>query len=622
MKRLKPIFSLLLLLAFVPLPLQAHDIHDTDTLEAFIDGVIENSMEENHVAGVVVSITTPDEVLLSKGYGYADVEQGIQVTPDKTLFRIGSVSKLFVWLPLMQLLEQGKLYVDADVNDYLTRVHVPDTFERPVTLADIMTHTAGFEDQVIGLFGKDASSMRPLADILNDEMPLRVRPPGQYASYSNHAVGIAGLMIEEISGQSWADYIEEHVLTPLGMHHTSPAQPLPEDLDRLMSKGYTFEAGKYVAKDFEYVPLAPVGAISASATDMTRFLQMFLNDGELDGARVMAKTTSQEMQSILFRPAPGLNGLLHGMYESSSNGQLIIGHGGDTLWFHTEFMLMPEAGIGFYISTNSANGPKVRAAFRKALLDRYFHGHDDHVIEFEKTDLNKLAGDYGSLRHSSDDLTKLVKLMTPISIVPAPDGELMLTGAVMGAYPLYFEEVSPLIFKRKGYEDIISFELDENGIATHLFFNQFPIVAAEKMSGSNSVGLNFLILGATVLIFGWVLIAWVVQGRSRVYCLSPEVDRFRTTAWTLAAVIFIYFFGLAMVIDDQNAVVFGISTGAKIVMSLSFVIAAITLYTVRLTPAVLQSNEIGISSKIGYLTISLIALSFCWFIYHWRLFSW
>ncbi len=622
MKWIGPILSLRVLFLLAPMAAQAHDIRDTETLEAFIDGVIESSMEEHHVAGVVVSITTPDTVLLSKGYGYADIEQGIQVTPDKTLFRIGSVTKLFVWLPLMQLLEQGKLYVDADVNDYLTSVQIPDAFDRPVTLADIMTHTAGFEDHAIGLFGKDASSMRPYADILNDEMPMRVRPPGQYASYSNHGVGVAGLMIEEISGQSWVDYIQEHVLMPLGMHLTSPLQPLPDDLNKLMSKGYAFEAGKYVAKDFEYVPLAPAGAISATATDMTRFLQMFLNHGELNGARVMAKATSQEMQSILFRPAPGLNGLLHGMYENSSNGQLVIGHGGDTLWFHTDFMLMPEAGIGFYISTNSANGPRVRAAFRTALLNRYFHRHEDHTVDFEKTDLAKLAGDYGSLRHSSDDLTKLVKLMTPVSIIPTPDGELMLTGAVVGEYPLYFEEVSPLIFKRRGYEDIISFELDETGVATHLFFNQFPVVAAERMSGFNSVGLNFLIPGVTVLVFGWVLIAWVVQRRTRVYCLSPEVNRFRNAAWPLAALIFLYFFGLATVIDDQDAIIFGLSAMVKIVMSISFLIAALTLYTVFLTPAILRSNEIGMASKIGYFTISLVASGFCWFIYHWRLFSW
>ena len=179
---MKILLALISIVSLTPQFSIAKDIHDSKTLEAFVDGVIQTGMEEHHVAGVVVAITTPSEVLLSKGYGLADVEKQIPVDPEDTLFRIGSVSKLFVWLPIMQLVEQGKLDLNTDVNEYLTTVVIPGTFEKPITIADLMTHTPGFEDQVIGLFARDARAMRPLADILNSEMPLRVRPPGQYAS--------------------------------------------------------------------------------------------------------------------------------------------------------------------------------------------------------------------------------------------------------------------------------------------------------------------------------------------------------------------------------------------------------------------------------------------------------
>jgi CubicO group peptidase (beta-lactamase class C family) len=600
----------------------ANDIHDTKTLEAFIDGVIQSSMEEHHVAGTVVAITTPDKVLLSKGYGLADVENQVPVSPDGTLFRIGSVSKLFVWVPLMQLVEQGKLDLHTDINEYLTRVEIPPTFDEPITIADLMTHTPGFEEQVIGLFGKDASSMQPLADILNREMPLRVRPPGQYASYSNHGVGIAGLIIEEVTGQSWREYVQENVLTPLGMHMTSLSQPLPESLQQVMSKGYNFEGGKYVAKGFEFVPLAPAGAVSSTASDMTRYLQMFLNDGILDGTRVLEESTSQQMQSSLFRPVNGLNGIMHGLYETSSHGQLIMGHGGDTIWFHTEFMIMPDAGIGIYISTNSANGSSVRTAFKKAFLDRYFPVSPPAEMAFNKSDLGMLEGQYSAIRHSHDDLTKLLKLMAPVNITATEDGQLMLTGAMAGENPLYLDEVAPLIFRRAGYELKISFDLDNSGRASHLYIDELPVIAFERMSGLDSVPLNLFILFASLIVFTWVLVIWTVQHFLRRTIPAPDVAHFRTIAWLLALTVYLFFVGLTIGINDANAIIFGLSTAVKVILSVTYLIFALTLGIIWLVPGVLKAADAGVIAKTGYLAVTLTAIALSWFLYHWRIFAW
>ncbi len=600
----------------------AKDIHDSKTLEAFVDGVIQTSMEEHHVAGVVVAITTPSKVLLSKGYGLADVERQIPVDPEETLFRIGSVSKLFVWLPMMQLVEQGKLDLYTDVNEYLTTVVIPGTFEKPITIADLMTHTPGFEDQVIGLFARDAEAMRPLADILNSEMPQRVRPPGQYASYSNHGVGIAGLIIEEVSGQTWADYVQDNVLDPLDMSKTSLDQPLPENLQQTMSKGYNFESGQYVAKGFEFVPLAPAGGVSSTASDMTKYLQMFLNNGILDGTRVLKESTSRQMQSSLFRPTPGLNGMMHGLYETSSHGQLIMGHGGDTIWFHTEFMIMPEAGIGFYISTNSANGPGVRAAFKKALLDRYFPSLSLEESEFEKSDLGMLVGDYGPLRHSHDDLTRLTKLMAPINISATGSGQLMLAGAMLGENPVYLDEVAPGIFKRAGYELKIAFELDDHGRASHLYIGDIPFIAFERMSGFESVRFNLSILFGSLFVFTWVLVVWTVQHFLRRTVLAPGIARFRTVSWLLAMTAYLFLIGLATAISGPNEIVFGLSTAVKVTMAATYLIFGLTLGVIWLTPGVLKATDSGRIAKIGYLTIPLTAIAFSWFLYYWRLFAW
>ncbi len=600
----------------------APDLNESATLEAFLDGVITTAMEDNRVAGVVVSVATPEEILISKGYGFADVERGRPVDPDRTLFRIGSVSKLFVWLPVMQLVEQGKVDLDTDINEYLVSLQIPATFEKPVTMAHLMTHTAGFEEQVIGLFGRGPESLLPLADILRQELPARVRPPGEYASYSNHGVAVAALLIEDITGQSWPDYVEENILRPLGLDSISLHQPLPEALQARMSNGYRFVQGRYQVQDFEFIPLTPAGGVSATAADITRFGQMFLNDGVFHGHRILEEATAKQMRTVLFRPAPGFNGTMHGFYETSSHGQLILGHGSDTLWFHSELILMPEAGLVLFISTNSEGGSGVRSAIREGLLDRYFPSPLQAPAEFPRTNPELLAGEYGSLRYSRHDLTRISRLFSPVSVTPAPDGGLMLAGAFIGEDPVYFEEISPLIFRKLRDESTITFEMDDNGLASHLYINEIPVMAFERISGTESIALNFFILFLSGSVFLWILVVWTTQHFLRRTVLAPALSRFRTSAWLLALTALVFTITLLLTINDASSIVFGLSTSVKMALMTAWVIVGLSALTLWFLPAVLRLADIGKLAKTGYLTVVLTAILFSWFLIQWRLFLW
>jgi CubicO group peptidase (beta-lactamase class C family) len=182
-------------------PLANPALDDRVALEAFVDGVIESQMEENHVADVTVAIVFEDDLILAKGYGYADVENKIPVDPYKTLFRIQSVTKLFTWTALIQLYEQGKVDLDTDVNQYLKTLKVPDTFPQPITIRHLMAHTSGLDELiVIGTSRKDADSVLPLCEVLAKDFPERIRAPGEVSSYSNHGTALAGLIIEDVSG--------------------------------------------------------------------------------------------------------------------------------------------------------------------------------------------------------------------------------------------------------------------------------------------------------------------------------------------------------------------------------------------------------------------------------------
>ncbi|NIP68221.1 MAG: serine hydrolase, partial [Planctomycetales bacterium] len=217
---------------------------DPAELEAFLDELIGKKMEEYHIAGAAVSVVKDGKLFFAKGYGYADLENGIPVDPEQTVFRIGSVTKLFTWTAVMQLVEQGKLDLDADINTYLD-FRIPDTYPQPITLRHLLTHTAGFEDWFFEFLALGADDLVPPREWLVSHMPARVRPPGDSAGYSNYGTSLAGYIVARVSGQPYDQYIQEHILDPLGMVHSTVQSPMPPDLRPLASVGYTYVDGAY-----------------------------------------------------------------------------------------------------------------------------------------------------------------------------------------------------------------------------------------------------------------------------------------------------------------------------------------------------------------------------------------
>src|SRR5262249_27382237 len=241
----------------------------TADIEAFMDGLMPLQLERGDIAGAVVAVVKDGKLLFAKGYGYADVAAKKPVSPEDTLFRPGSISKLFTWTAVMQLVEQGKLDLDRDVNDYLD-FKIPSTFPQPITLRNIMTHTSGLAETAKDLFVKDTADMKPLGAYLADHIPNRIFPPGTTPAYSNYATTVAGYIVQRVSGKPFDEYIATNILQPLGMPHTTFDQPLPPALKPLMSNGYRLASKE--AKPFEVVQAWPAGSVSTSAMDMTHFM--------------------------------------------------------------------------------------------------------------------------------------------------------------------------------------------------------------------------------------------------------------------------------------------------------------------------------------------------------------
>src|SRR5512146_1875534 len=266
-----------------PAPTTPHALTAAD-VEAFLDAAVPMQLDGENIAGAVVVVVKDGQVLFEKGYGYSDVKARKPVSPTDTLFRPGSISKLFTWTAVMQLVAQGKLDLDRDVNDYLD-YKIPATFPQPITLRTLMTHTPGFEETDKDLFTDEQKYLLPLRDYMAAHIPRRIFLPGTTPAYSNYGASLAGYIVQRVSGQPFEEYVRQHIFQPLQMTHSTFAQPLPPNLKPLMSQGY--QLSSQAPKDFEMVQAFPAGSLSSSADDLTHFIIAHLQDGQYGDAGIL-----------------------------------------------------------------------------------------------------------------------------------------------------------------------------------------------------------------------------------------------------------------------------------------------------------------------------------------------
>jgi CubicO group peptidase (beta-lactamase class C family) len=428
----------------------AHSLERAD-VESWLDGFMPYALESGDVAGAIVVVVKDGEALLVKGYGYSDVAARTPVDPERTLFRPGSTSKLFTWTAVMQLVEAGKLDLDRDVNDYLD-FRIPAAQGTPITLRNIMTHTAGFEEQVKQLILDDPRQLPVLRDYVQHAMPARLFKAGTTPAYSNYATALAGYIVQRVSGQTFDDYIETHIFKPLGMVHASFRQPLPAALAADASKGY--EIASEPAKPYEIVTPAPAGSLAAGGADMARFMIAHLQDGEYDGARILSPQTVKLMHETPLNMIPPLNRMVLGFYEQNYNGHRVISHGGDTEYFHSDLHLFLDDHVGLFISMNSAGRDGAAHVIREALFeqfaDRYFPGTPDLRRVDLKTALadgNLLAGYYENSRRIETSFLSIASLLSPIRVDADKDGtvNLSLLHGINGA-ARHYHEVQPFVW--------------------------------------------------------------------------------------------------------------------------------------------------------------------------------
>lgn len=410
-------------------------------LGEFVDGVMAQQIATREVAGAVVTVVYRGRVILSRGYGHADIDRGLPVDPAQTLFRPGSVSKLFTWIALMQQIERGRVRMDADINQYLD-FRIPPFEGKPILVRDLFAHAVGMSD--LGNFAAPGpDQLTPYQQWIKANMPKRLWAPGTELSYSNYGAALAGYIVERVSGEPFPDYVERHLFTPLGMRSTSFREPLPPALAARMAKGYRLVDGRFVADPFEYYSaIMPAGSASATAADMARFMLMLLGDGRLGTARILSPQSLRLMYGDLAANAPDLPGMAHGFIVTREAGPRLVGHAGNTGDFHSNLIVAPELGLGFFVSTTGGQGSTpARTELSDAIIGRLFpqaptprwRGRDAIAPAAGSYRANRR--DYSRPANPARDLK--VTIAGPNAITVESDGR-----------KTYWERIAPMIYEQ------------------------------------------------------------------------------------------------------------------------------------------------------------------------------
>jgi CubicO group peptidase (beta-lactamase class C family) len=497
-------------------------------VNAWLDGYMPYALRSADIPGAVVVVVKDGKILTARGFGYANVDKKTPVDPDRTLFRPGSVSKLITWTAVMQMVEQHKLDLDRDVNAYLD-FKIPPYKGQPITLRQIMTHTAGFEEAVKGLLIYDAKKHVSLESYLKRWTPTRIFAPGTTQAYSNWATSLAAYMVQRVSGEDFDSYLDRHIFAPLAMRNSTFRQPLPANLVGQMAEGYV--AGK--DKGFEFVEPAPAGSLSSTGTDMARFMMAHLQDGQLDGQRILQPETARMMHDSPLGSVnpmslmPPLNRMELGFFETNINGREVIGHLGDTSAFHTSFHMYMKENAGLYMSFDSPGKAGAVQGLRTGLFedfsDRYFpnvapaDGRVDPKIAAQHARM--MAGHWVvSRRIDTSFLAGVSWLLGQEVVGVGPKGELIIPSLVnAGGRPRQWVEIAPFVWRDKDGHGRVAAKVANGQVIRWSFDLAAPFEVYDRVPAGLSSGwiLPALYLSIAVLLLTFLSwpIGWFVRRR-------------------------------------------------------------------------------------------------------------
>jgi CubicO group peptidase (beta-lactamase class C family) len=601
MRRARPLLpgSLALLLtlgAAVP----ARGEEATASLESFLDEVVPAQLAAYRIPGATVAVVRAGRLELARGYGYADAERRTPVVAERTVFRVASLSKPFVWTAVMQLVEQGRLALDADVRTYLGEEVAPDAW--PLTLAHLMAHTGGFEARE--RLWPSGPMPDSLAEYLRQRLPARVRPPGELSAYSDYGTGLAKHVVERVTGKPFEVYVREGILEPLGMRRSFFERKAPPELAADVARGHITGREGWRAKPPEQVEVQSGGSLSTTATDLARFMLAHLQGGQYEGRRILREETVRRMHRQHFTHDARLSGWAHGFMEFHLNGQRLLGHTGDAYLFTSLMALLPEHGTGLFVSYNGLGegnaAQRARMELMRAFLDRYHPAPPSAPlapVEGFARRAARLLGGYQTTWRAYVTAEASLGWRQEYRVRDGGDGTLRIQEP--GGVPRRWVEVEPLLFR----------PLDARGNITHLFLQNRPTEAWERVPWYETSRVTYGLLAGCAAVFALCLLGGVLRR-------SPGVG------WlaALGLLNLLFLSGFTLLVrhphaygQDTTALLLGLTRASALVATL------LTPGALVVTVRAWWTRSAGLASRLGLSGASLAATLFVAWLYHWHL---
>lgn len=609
------------------------------TLEEFVTKVMQAQITKHGVVGAVVAVVHDGELLFAAPYGMADLAKNELVDAESTLFRLGSVSKLFTATAVMQLVDQDLLDLDADVRQYLPTgtVPVPMEFEPPVTLKNLLTHTTGFEANTLGYLQKNpARTGEPFGVVLAENTPAQVLPPvtdydaALGAAYNNWAIALAGYVVQQVSGVPFAQYIDANILAPLGMQHSSFRGPLPERLATNLATGYTMDEPPQPRPFQNFQDMMPAASLSSTGADMARFMIAQLQLGRFKDQRILSEDAARLMQSRVMNPNPYVNGGGLGWFEDYWNGRLVLKHLGKTLFFNSELYLLPEEHFGVFLAYNRQ--APVTGALMDAIMDHYFPAELPRLIPHGgQPDVGRHAGSYTSTVRSLTTWEKVLGLLDTIIVRDVGAGELQMhsvlggmvdsetvqnSRGLMGVSDQTFAAVMPQgdVFRSFDSETMTAFATAADG--RHYMLGSTAFNPYVRVPWYESPKVNVIWLGYCVLSFaGCVLLLVVARARGR----WPDAGSPGLMLAISLANIAVLLCLLRLLTSRMEQLLYSLPWSAYLMMGLGIASLASTGLWFALLSRPSAAPSVSNLTRLLRACWGLAAIAFLLWLYNWRL---
>ena len=586
----------------------------TAELEAYVDGVVDMAIFDNHIPGVTLSIVQDGKPVLIKGYGYADVEEQVPVDPYESGFYIGSITKTMTFTAVMQLVEQGLVDIDTDVNKYLTTFQFPDSKFGPITLRALMAHRAGFEEVAKGMWVLDPTDIPTMGEWLRDNIPARVFPVGETTAYSNYGAALAGYIVEEVSGQQYEDYVKEHIYEPLGMTHTTARQPLPEGSRSAMSAElrdnlasvYSHTEGYQKKEDHDVIVPVAAGSVTSTASDMARYMLANLNGGELDGVRIYSSETAMKMQEKLYDDRP-VSDYYHGFRTSEIRGYSTMGHTGATFTSFSSLLMIPELDLGVFVSVNGGDNNISPYEISERIIIHMIGDRARNAqphISLSQEELEAYAGSYQTTRRFFKNFVAALTASS-VKVSVTENGTLLIHGNEY--IPLGQHE-----FENKATGMLLMFQANDKG-DIDAFYSDVGSVY-QRVTTSTDINQLYLALGLLFLFSVFQLVSgW--KRRSDPPITNTVVKRLSmmlvVTAGLALVTLVIGGVSIAILASMGNEALF-VYPGLGVTLYLTGVLLLL-MFTVLLligTYPVIRTRELSVWRKAHYVIYVLVLLFF------------